>query len=332
MDKRRNHIIFWVGYLSWYGLLYLTINNEEIPFYGIPLTWFSANSLIFISFYYFSYFLIPSTLPVNKQFLFILGVIIYMLFLVVILYTIFLFFYEPFNKPLIKWYVHESIIITQESLCIAFPFWFLKNYISSITQKDITERRLRALKKIILNTELLGLKNQINPHFFYNILNFLYSQSLPITPKLSKAILTLSDMMRYAIRDNDELDKVPLEKEINYLENYIQLENLQRSKNSKIAINILGNVKYRRVTPLIFQSLLDNIVNYGKNITINLNIEENYLYFSGVYQKKENVDNKTIYESIEHLKQKSINIKDYVLSQNFNSENQIYNLCLHLKL
>ena len=165
------------------------------------------------------------------------------------------------------------------------------------------------LQKTISQTELLGLKNQINPHFFYNVLNFLYSQSLQSFHKLSDPILTLSEMMRYSIIESFDNEKVSLESEIKYLQNFIKLENIQNDGNKKIRLNIIGNPQYRRIIPLCLVPFIENIYKYSKVnskvtfINVTLEIDKEEINISSSYEKEENILEEIIFEDFYKIKQ-----------------------------
>jgi two-component system, LytTR family, sensor kinase len=258
-----------------------------------------------------------------------------MLFLVIIRYGLFLTYYSFSSNifpttPTLKFQISGAIIITNRFLFIAVPFYLFKKHISDLKEQAMIDRKQNSLKKSMLSSELLGLKNQINPHFLYNILNFLYAHSIPLSYKLSKSILILSEIMRYAIRENEDEHKVPFEKEVIYLKNYIELENLQRDEYSNIKLEINGNLKYRRIPPLTFQPILDKIFTHGKDITIKVNVEEDMISFSSEFKRLEKIDFATFPSIFENFN-KDFFLKNNVYhSFNYNSDNQFYNLCLQI--
>ncbi|MEA5458382.1 histidine kinase [Arcicella sp. LKC2W] len=180
-------------------------------------------------------------------------------------------------------------------------------FVGNVAYETILQTKQNILRNTILNTELLALKNQINPHFFYNMLNFFYAQFLPYSENISSSILKLSDMMRYTIRDNNEDGNVALDSEIIYLRNYVELENI--SEQSKIEIYINGNPKFRRVRPLIFQPILCHSYIFGVKIVLNITIEDSQIIFSSNYITKAGANTSHIFESVENIKQKLSNIK-----------------------
>jgi len=94
-------------------------------------------------------------------------------------------------------------------------------------------RWLKTLKADKAKAELALLKNQINPHFFFNTLNNLYGLVVEKSEKAPELVLKLSDMMRYTIYEGKE-DLVLLKDEISYLENYIELHKIRYQKQVEI--------------------------------------------------------------------------------------------------
>ena len=110
-------------------------------------------------------------------------------------------------------------------------------------------------------TELLHLKSQVNPHFFFNTLNNLYGLVGSDAEKAQKLILKLSDMMRYSIYEGEK-DLVTLDEEVAYLKNYIELHKMRYRKeiNVEFDVQMDGEIK---VMPLLFIILLENAFKHG---------------------------------------------------------------------
>jgi len=150
-----------------------------------------------------------------------------------------------------------------------------------ITQEWIFQRK--DMERQQLQSELNFLKSQINPHFFFNTLNNLYALTLKKSNNAPEMVLRLSEMMRYMLYECNE-PKVPLEKEINYLKNYIELEKLRQSENFEIKMNIQGNPNGHKIAPLLFIPFVENSFKHGMSnqihegyVNIDLNIENKNL-------------------------------------------------------
>jgi LytS/YehU family sensor histidine kinase len=122
-----------------------------------------------------------------------------------------------------------------------------------ITQRRITEK----LEKQNLESELALLRTQINPHFLFNTLHNIDTLIAEDQKNASKALIRLSDIMRYMIHDTKQ-NLVPLKKEIEHIKNYISLEEL-RLKNPKfLTFNIEGDYEGIRIAPMLFISFIEN--------------------------------------------------------------------------
>jgi LytS/YehU family sensor histidine kinase len=135
-------------------------------------------------------------------------------------------------------------------LMVLFLFWFIKQAISFLRLKNEKAK-----------TELLHLKSQVNPHFFFNTLNNLYGLVGSDTKKAQELILKLSDMMRYSIYEGEK-EVVSLKEEIDYLNNYIELHKMRYRKeiDVKFEVEIVDDYK---VMPLLFIILLENAFKHG---------------------------------------------------------------------
>jgi two-component system LytT family sensor kinase len=110
--------------------------------------------------------------------------------------------------------------------------------------------------------KLKYLKNQIQPHFFFNTLNNLYALSLESSDKVPNVIIKLSQLMEYILYDIEDVKYVPLVKEIDYIQNYIEIEKL-RFQNVEVRFNLESDIDNIKVPPLLFISLIENAFKHG---------------------------------------------------------------------
>ncbi len=141
--------------------------------------------------------------------------------------------------------------------------------------------RLRHERK---KTELLHLKSQVNPHFFFNTLNNLYGLIKTDPEQASALVLKLSDMMRYSIYETQQ-EVVALEKEVEYLHNYIGLHRMRYHKEIAVDIKVDIQEGYR-VMPLLFIILVENAFKHGVEnlrdkafVHVTLTTAANEIYF-----------------------------------------------------
>ncbi|MNZ74558.1 Sensor histidine kinase YpdA [compost metagenome] len=135
---------------------------------------------------------------------------------------------------------------------------------------------LATIKEEKLNAELLSLKSQINPHFLFNTLNSIYVLSIKKDDKASEAIIGLSELMRYVIKDAQD-DKILLSKEISYIYSYILLQKARLGNTGKVQFTCTGEPGEMKITPLILITYIENAFKYGINPDVDESMVEIYL-------------------------------------------------------
>lgn len=126
----------------------------------------------------------------------------------------------------------------------------------------ITQNELLKLQKEKLQLELNALKAQIHPHFLFNTLNNLYSLTLKNSDKASEVVLKLSDIMRYVLYQANE-EKVELNKELDFIRNYVELQKIRYHNRYDIRFEVEGNPEGKKVSPLLFIDFTENAFKHG---------------------------------------------------------------------
>jgi len=127
--------------------------------------------------------------------------------------------------------------------------------------RDKREKTELELEEQKLELELL--KAQINPHFFFNTLNNIYSLVYKKSDDAPAAVMKLSEIMRYMIYES-KADMVPLEKEVEQLGNYIELERLRIKDPDFIAFETRGDLSSHIIPPMLLVSFAENAFKHGK--------------------------------------------------------------------
>lgn len=161
-------------------------------------------------------------------------------------------------------------------------------------QKQTSELELQNL-----NIEKDFLKAQLNPHFLFNTLNNLYGLVVKKDPSAPEAIINISDMMAYTLYESNT-EKVPIEKEIDFIRNYFYLERMRYSADKDITLDITmpDDVEHITIAPLLSFTFIENAFKYGlksKNdnfLKINIDIVNNIFYFA-IENNKEKKSKKT---------------------------------------
>ena len=277
-------------------------SSNKILFHSIIWTFFILTSLIqfyespfrinndfyvqwatgIILFYLNYFYLVPALLLEKKYLLYFVFVFALILLFMVIRINYFIPEFghtRPLNMPppqmmrgehvdFIKGERHAIMARRQPLFFKIGPslFYILIITISAII-KTLTEFYNNQQNKLIAethrtNTELIYLRKQTNPHFLFNSLNSIYSLAHKKSDLVPDAIVTLSELMRYMLYETDN-KTVALEKEINYIQNYIELQKLRLNDIEDIFVNVHGNTKNKFIEPLLLISFVENAFKYG---------------------------------------------------------------------
>ncbi|MCX6269595.1 MAG: histidine kinase [Bacteroidetes bacterium] len=148
----------------------------------------------------------------------------------------------PFYPAVMAFALSSSVRITME--------WF-KN-----------ERQKKEMEAEKLASELAFLKSQVNPHFLFNILNNICSLARKKSDETENAIIKLSQIMRYMLQDSKD-EKVSLEKEVEYLQSYIELQRLRLPEMVKIDFSTGGRTELFSIEPLLLIPFVENAFKHG---------------------------------------------------------------------
>jgi len=129
----------------------------------------------------------------------------------------------------------------------------------------INEKQKKEMENQKLGAELSLLKSQINPHFFFNTLNSIYSLAIIKSDRTSEAVLKLSELMRYIIYDT-ERKVVPLLKEVEYIANYIELQRLRLPDEVKVNLRTNLGESIAVIEPLLLLPFVENAFKHGVDV------------------------------------------------------------------
>ncbi len=136
-----------------------------------------------------------------------------------------------------------------------------------------------------LKTELSLLRSQVSPHFMFNVLNNMVSLARKQSDQLEPSLIKLSSLMRYMLYETDE-EKVSLEKEIDYLQSYIDLQQQRFGKKVKVCADMQSMDEQYRIEPMLLIPFVENAFKHGTGmienaqINIKLRAEKNILQFT----------------------------------------------------
>lgn len=162
------------------------------------------------------------------------------------------------------------------------------------------QKELEKLQQAVQESEMQFLKNQINPHFLFNNLNNLYSYAIENSPKTPTIILELSAVLRYMLYECKET-YVPLSKELEQLENFTQLYELQIEERGDVRFRVQDVPSGFEIAPLILIVFIENAFKHSQasqsdNIVIDIAVEVNTegqldFYCTNSFQPTSNTEN-----------------------------------------
>jgi len=186
-----------------------------------------------------------------------------------------------------QWFFLWFVIFGMVEVAINFAACLIIEWLHKKRQQIILEKQKA-------QAELSALKHQINPHFLFNSLSFIYSKSIRLDEDVAHAVLLLADIMRYALTiEEDKGGKVLLEKEITHLKNVMEMN--QRRLNNRLHIvyeEYITN-KQLKILPLVLITLVENAFKHGDlldsnyPLQIQLNTQSDHLLFT-IKNKKGN--------------------------------------------
>jgi len=126
------------------------------------------------------------------------------------------------------------------------------------------EQKMLEIEKEKVSTELNFLRSQVNPHFLFNIMNTIYFQ---IDKENTDARLTVekfSEMLRYQLYECTD-DRVQIDKELQYIENYVAIQTLRMEKDTDIQLLIDKQIKLFMIAPLLILPIIENSFKHISN-------------------------------------------------------------------
>nr|WP_320057954.1 histidine kinase [uncultured Bacteroides sp.] len=272
------HTLFWLVYLL-FSLVMEVVPSREIlgtlqnltPQFYVNFIW--ATIIFYVSYYWLIRYFEKRQLVKYLILSITLSVVVSAIFLLLsrlLLSSFNLFDYHIFLLPMIG-----SFIIAQCGCLVrGFENWFANIQVKS----EIENKNLK--------NELKLLKLQINPHFLFNTLNNIDCLIYKSPKDASKMLITLSEMLRYMIYETGT-DVVPLQKEIDYLTSYIQLQQLRVKDNDYVKFSFpQQDVSDRQIAPMLFISFVENAFKHSCHaelmpvINTNIHLDGNTLKFS----------------------------------------------------
>jgi two-component system, LytTR family, sensor histidine kinase AlgZ len=253
------HISFWLVYVSFNLFRLSSIKGGEIP-WSTRLV-FTGTAVFFnLAIAYLNYFLILPRFLENRRFgRYLFELVVPLVVLVILRVIIIRFYVDGYSHQ--EGYFYSAVYVAQVGADMLVILFFVGMLRFAVDLFELEARR-KEIENQNLSSELRFLKAQINPHFLFNTLNNLYYLAYSKSEHTTEVIEKLSQMMRYMIYDTN-LPQVPLDKEIEYMRNYISIERLRLNNEIPITFRVEGDTSDIRVAPLVFITFLENAFKHG---------------------------------------------------------------------
>ena len=247
-----HHLLFWLLLFGgWYYFRYQDFGSKQQAVIMIFIRVIDLALMVYIV----NYLLIPKLLYKKMYLLF--GISFFVLITVSSIFKIYLlerilypgrpftFFGDDFKVR-----IYDNVIPHFLLVSTGAAFKLLIDYAKA-------QRRMGEMAKEKAEAELGFLKSQINPHFLFNSINAVYFLIDKNNAEARQALHKFSDMLRYQLYEIKD-EKIPIEKEISFIRDYIDVQRLRREANCLIKLNVDNNVHGFFIEPLLLVPFVEN--------------------------------------------------------------------------
>ncbi|MBL4648198.1 MAG: histidine kinase [Aureispira sp.] len=266
--KRYKEVLVWLAYfLLLFSIAHdnwgTTKNGAEVSLFMVVVH--------FIIFYGNYYVLMPLTFAKKKYLLFVIGSIIFITIWVGLTYLVFSYAFQsgywisPIEFRDVGYFrsvPRVEYLWTGRISLSGLNVFFISILYFYAEQDKLLTQRMWALEHEKVQAEVKLLRMQINPHFLFNALNNIYAQAVLEESKVADSIHKLSGLLRYTLYDCD-IDEVSLMREIEYIDNYIDLQELKEPALENIDFRVEGNITQAKIAPMLLISFIENGFKHG---------------------------------------------------------------------
>jgi two-component system LytT family sensor kinase len=300
------HIGYWIFYILFFTVQRFAFYSysDFIPNLKLNLAYLPV---VLICTYLVTEYVIPSMFSRNHFFLTVSILILIIVIEPVLQYLVRIKIIEPFiynDHRIYSLYNYLTAILVFVFGTVPVAGWKIARLLQAhnLHLQKVEHDKLEAELKL-KESELKLLKGQIQPHFLFNTLNNLYLLALEKSDKTPDLVLRLSEMLSYITYDCSA-EKIPLDKEIEFINSFIELEKI-RYETCNIFLKISGNTQNYQIAPMILHTFIDNSFKHGAEkdkdnpvIKFNLTMNDNLLTFSAENSKKNENDQQRKTEGI----------------------------------
>lgn len=257
-----SHIGFWIFIVGFFTFIFGIRKGEFFTIFKVLLGTLPIDILFT---YFILYWLIPKYLLTRRYIVFSAWLLISFTIIVIIEWTVNFYIMYPAMYP--DWDLWKSKMhyLSWDAVSLYLSIGFVVLFASSIklfryyfqSQQSQAELEIQNRK-----SELALLRSQVNPHFLFNTLNNIDALIRKDPDKASDSILKLSGIMRYFIYEANT-EKVPLIKEVDYLNNFIELQRIRYKNPDYIRYVVTGSPEGIDIAPMLFVPFVENAFKHG---------------------------------------------------------------------
>ena len=261
------HIAIWAVVFTVPAIVFHSIAVDT----GLPASFFILGNLYHIGLFYFNaYYLYPRLLTRRYWPLYIVALAI----VVIASYLI--------KTLLIYWFARNILVHGLNPYVLFFPpipFLVASVIYRLIYDRIRADKAKREAEAERLSTELKLLRSQVSPHFLFNVLTNMVSLARQRSPLLEPALIRLSDMMRYMLYETNG-ERFPLDKEVEYLRNYIELQQMRFGEDVELLTTIDVDAQPYTIEPMLLIPFVENAFKHGIGL-----VDHAYIHISLVVKE-----------------------------------------------
>lgn len=271
--RHRNHFIGWFFFIA-YEVITVGLIKEKFFSFGHYASYYVFNILLF---YAHAYIVMPSSSMKTRDAFWrfpLFTLLELAVYIPILTFTVMhLRKYNIVSIEHIEWSTNYLTNIGYRGvyfIMFATGYYFIMNYVNERKIAEAMERQSlmttiekQKIEKDLVSTQYAHLKSQINPHFLFNTLNFIYTNTRKRAPEAAEAILILSEIMRFAIEEVAEDSLSSLDEEVEHIENLISLHQIKADNRLQVILSFDNNQPGSRIVPLILITLVENVFKHG---------------------------------------------------------------------
>ena len=257
--KTLTHIASWAVVFIMPALIFISESNQRFE----EALYRSLASLPFLMFlFYLCYFWLIDRLWFKKRYLFfvlVVGLIFCVSYSKYELFSYFALHKSKHKMPPFHAFVYFDFLSNLLPVVFAMAIRYAqRNFSLEIAQKEVQAQKLQA--------DLTQLRYQLQPHFFFNALNNIYSLIEFNPQKAQQSVHSLSKLMRHFMQNSDQ-KQISLAEEVDFLQQYISLMQLRLTDKTTVQVDFPKQVPQLTIAPLLFISLVENAFKHGVSAT-----------------------------------------------------------------